>query len=213
MRRQLTVALPSWETAELYSAKPATRPTRLLFFGNSWGQDTAPSMLHVLISEENSRSRRVGSPHRCFKVVKRSTKISASTWLEEEQRYWGKEVHQSRKSDKGSIILSLLSFCFYRPRRSLKFYPHIFLMGTPVMRQVIDGQGAVHHMGRVYRREWGTHRSHAALTSLASNIERAIVEGQSVGLHDLLWSRRSPVHLLPAHTSSLWARRCFPHCG
>ena len=43
-----------------------------------------------------------------------------------EQWHWGEEVRQLRKSDKGSIILGLLSFCFYRPRRSLKYFLLIF---------------------------------------------------------------------------------------
>ena len=53
-------------------------------------------------------------------------------------------------------------------------------MGPLVMRQAIDGQGAVYHMQRVFRREWGTHRFHAALASLESY--RGTVEVQSVGL-------------------------------
>ena len=48
-------------------------------------------------------------------------------------------------------------------------------MGPLVMRQVIDGQGAVYHMQRVFRREWGTHRFHAALASLES------YRGSSIG--------------------------------
>jgi len=179
------------------------------------GQDTAPGMRQALISAESNKSQ---SLRRAVHVAgsgwpRGYTNIWASApWLGQNKDTEGRGA-TSRERQRVRQFWGLLSFCFYKPRRSLKFSSYFFYWVPPVMRQGHRFDGTRH----------GT--PHAACVSKGSGgltdpmrfyldepppvyCDYCVVKVQSVGLHVAFSACRwSPVHLLPAPFSSLWVRQ------
>jgi hypothetical protein len=162
----LAQAVDSWP-AGLGDNRILLRQARhrtLFFFGNSWAR-TQLRVRSMPQSPWRIAGRGGGGgwccPHRRFKAAKRGTNISP--WLGKNKANLGGGGHQLRKSDKGSKILGLLSFCFYRSRRSLKNSLHFFLMRSTHHEagHRWTGPGTA-HAACVSKGVGGTHRSHAA---------------------------------------------------